>query len=415
MTFGRRALLLLAAAAFWVGLLEGAARLWIGWHGDALDRTMTFLRADAGLGWAQREDWRGDFLGQRLVTNEAGLRSPPLAAAAAAARRILVLGPSSAMGWGVPEEATYSRRLEALLRRKRDGTSVAVVNAGEIGYSAWQGLRLYRSAPLRTLKPDVVVVAYGANDPDVHRFFFDGPQTDAEALGPGRPAWPVAVQNALRRLLFLHVGTRAALQAQDRLRCGRTEAAAWRPAVRRVPLADFTVDLRELLRLARADGARPVLMTTAFRFPVAADPARAATALAREKMEEGTAAMSSGRVERAARAFAQAAAADPTDCRAERALAAALSAGADCAKARAAAARALRCEPARLGRDLSRYNDAVRVLARSERVPLVDAERLLAGDPAALLLDPVHPSESGHALIAAGLERSVEALWTNEK
>jgi len=80
-TFGRRALLLLAATAFWVGLLEGAARLWIVRRGDALDRTMTFLRADAGLGWAQREGWHGSFLGVPLVTNEAGLRSPPLAAA----------------------------------------------------------------------------------------------------------------------------------------------------------------------------------------------------------------------------------------------------------------------------------------------------------------------------------------------
>lgn len=334
----RKGLLLVAAAAFWVGLLEGSARLWIRWRGDALDRTMAFLRADARLGWAQREDWSGVFLGQRLVTNEAGLRSPPLGTAVAAARRILVLGPSSTMGWGVAEEATYSRRLEALLRARRSGASVAVVNAGEVGYSAWQGLELYRSGSLRALKADVVVVAYGANDPDLHRFFFDGPQTDAEALGPGRPATSVAVQNALRRLLLFHVGTRAALRTLDRLRCGRMDSKA---AVQRVPLVDFAVQLRELLRLARADGARPILMTTPFRFP-----------------DTG--------------------------------------------------------EPAALGRELRRYNDAVRVLARRERVRLLDAERLLGDDPGAGLLDPVHPSQRGHARIAAGLERLVEELWGDE-
>ena len=332
-----RWLLLAVSTLFWLGLLEGGARLWISRHGDALDLTADLLRADARLGWTQRRNWSGDFAGHPVATNELGLRGPSLDVARSAGRRVLALGPSSTFGWGVAEGEAYPRRLEALLQARFPGESIAVVNAGEIGYSSWQGLSFYRHGPLRALKPSIVILAYGANDPDVHRFFFDGPTTDAQALEDVLPETPIAIQNTLRRLRFFHAGTRMILRASGGLRGGRTHSTL------RVPPEEFATYMRELVRSAREDGAQPILMTTASRLP--------------------------------------------------------------------AAEQALRREPARLGRDLRRYNDIVREVARAERVPLIDAQRLLEDNPGAELLDAVHPTAHGHARLANALAECVEELW----
>lgn len=369
-----RAGIFLFASACWVLLLEGVSRAWIARRGDALDATAAILRADARLGWVQRGRWRGTFQGKRLATNEAGFRASALAEAAEAGRRVLVLGPSSAFGWGVAAEETYAQRLEEALVRRFPHESASVVNAGVIGYSSWQGLALWHSGLLRKLKPQAVVVAYGANDPDLHRFFFAGPGTDAETLGPGQSPVAVRFQNALKSLRLFHVGTRLALQARDALSCAGA-LPRYVPS-RRVSLPEFEATLGRFVREIRGAGAVPVFVTTAFRFP--APPG-------------------------------------PPDCQVERDRAAALARAGDCAGARAAAGRALRCEPGRLGRDLKRYNAAMRAVARVAGVPLVDAERLLNGEAAANLLDAVHPTPRGHAIIAEELERLLAPLWNKKK
>ena len=50
---------------------------------------------------------------------------------------------------------------------------------------------------------------------------------------------------------------------------------------------------------------------------------------------------------------------------------------------------------------LARYCDAMRALAKELNVPLVDVhEAFLARQPDKLLLDGMHPNDSGHAIIA---------------
>jgi lysophospholipase L1-like esterase len=328
-------LVALGAGLVWIFAAELAARSWVERRGDPLDRALSVLELDARLGWRQRAGLDRLFYGHPLRTNELGLRDRPLREAAAARRRILVLGPSSTFGWGVAEEETYARRLERLLQ------DVAVVNAGEIGYSVWQGLSLYRDGGLRALKPDVVVIAYGLNDVDRYRFAFDSPEPDEAALGRGQSAASVRVQNLFGRLLCLQAARRRLL-----LWAGRAlkPAAAFpeaRPGLR-VPLPDFQRLLLELVRLARADGARVVLLTSAYHAPGRPDSAGA--------------------------------------------------------------------EVQRIRKDLEAVNGAVLSLARAERLPVVDAARLLSGNGAdALFVDPAHPSAEGHARIARDLLRAVRA------
>ena len=84
-----------------------------------------------------------------------------LAAPAAAAERVVVaLGDSLTAGLGVAPDEAYPALLEARLRR--EGRGYRVVNAGVSGDTSAGGRR--RVDWLLRLKPEVVIVALGAND-----------------------------------------------------------------------------------------------------------------------------------------------------------------------------------------------------------------------------------------------------------
>lgn len=76
--------------------------------------------------------------------------------------RILCLGDSITMGWGAPEQSSWPRRVEALLRAERP--SATVINTGGAGTVCvdeyWIALRDH----WRMFAPDAVVVATSIND-----------------------------------------------------------------------------------------------------------------------------------------------------------------------------------------------------------------------------------------------------------
>jgi acyl-CoA thioesterase I len=75
-------------------------------------------------------------------------------------RVIAALGDSLTAGWGVAADEAYPARLEA--RLTREGYSYRVVNAGVSGDTTAGGLR--RVDWVLRAKPDIVIVALGAND-----------------------------------------------------------------------------------------------------------------------------------------------------------------------------------------------------------------------------------------------------------
>jgi acyl-CoA thioesterase-1 len=81
-------------------------------------------------------------------------------AAAAAGRVIAALGDSLTAGLGVAPDEAYPALLEA--RLKREGYDYRVVNAGVSGDTSSGGLR--RVDWVLRLRPDIVIVALGAND-----------------------------------------------------------------------------------------------------------------------------------------------------------------------------------------------------------------------------------------------------------
>jgi acyl-CoA thioesterase-1 len=83
-----------------------------------------------------------------------------VAPAAAADRVIAVLGDSLTAGLGVAPDEAYPAKLEA--RLKREGYEYRVVNAGVSGDTSSGGLR--RIDFVLRLRPEIVIVALGAND-----------------------------------------------------------------------------------------------------------------------------------------------------------------------------------------------------------------------------------------------------------
>ncbi len=100
--------------------------------------------------------------------NEFGLRGGPLESLAPGGRRILVLGGSIALGWGVPEDDTVSGVLERMFRDA--GDAVQVLNAGVGNYNALRYTENYFRNLKETGPTDIIVLYF---------------LRDAEELDPG--------------------------------------------------------------------------------------------------------------------------------------------------------------------------------------------------------------------------------------
>jgi lysophospholipase L1-like esterase len=104
--------------------------------------------------------------------NEWGLRGEQVKAAAADTRRILFLGGSITLGWGVPEAETVEERLEKMLADA--GEKVEVLNAGVGNYNTQRYVSRFFKEQAE-LKPTDIVVHYFLRD--------------AEDLPPGGGNW----------------------------------------------------------------------------------------------------------------------------------------------------------------------------------------------------------------------------------
>lgn len=93
--------------------------------------------------------------------NDWGLRGGPVEPVPPGGRRILFLGGSIALGWGVPEESTVEARLQQMLRDR--GERVQVLNAGVGNYNADRYVSRF-FAELSGLNPTDIVVHYFLRD-----------------------------------------------------------------------------------------------------------------------------------------------------------------------------------------------------------------------------------------------------------
>jgi lysophospholipase L1-like esterase len=99
-----------------------------------------------------------------IRTNSWGLRGGPVAPRNQVDRRILFLGGSITLGWGVPESDTITSRIETALRAK--GERVDVLNGGVGNYNAERYVQRF-FAELQELEPTDIVVHYFLRDAEV--------------------------------------------------------------------------------------------------------------------------------------------------------------------------------------------------------------------------------------------------------
>ena len=108
------------------------------------------------------EKRRGNYAGVEIKTNSFGFRDreyakkkPPQT------KRILFVGDSFTLGWGVPMENTYAKRIEKLLNQSAN--HYEVINMGVGNYNTSMELALLKLKGL-TLSPDSIVLFYFIND-----------------------------------------------------------------------------------------------------------------------------------------------------------------------------------------------------------------------------------------------------------
>lgn len=78
---------------------------------------------------------------------------------------VICLGDSVTFGWGNRNETTYPSILEKYLSA-RYNKSVSVLNAGQPGFSSYQGMLFYNKVIAKML-PKILIVAFGHNDHNV--------------------------------------------------------------------------------------------------------------------------------------------------------------------------------------------------------------------------------------------------------
>lgn len=204
--------------------------------------------------------------------NADGDRSPEIARAKAPGTvRVACIGDSWTFGMNVDQDKTYPARLAAWLQQRQPGTSFEVLNFGVLGYSSFQGLQLLKARVL-DLQPDIIAIGFGMNDSEVAGY------RDKDMIGPAGPRPIVSsarVKEWARDLDVYKLLKYTALLLKfhpkpigEYLRADTAHAASKGETVdyesiepwTRVSPRDYDRNIRQMIDLATARGARVVLL-----------------------------------------------------------------------------------------------------------------------------------------------------------
>lgn len=163
-------LLLVGSVLFCLGVIEGVLRI----KNNAQDvydiemwRYSNELKRQSSnsvLGHEHVPSSRATLQQTEIRINELGLRGAPVPPARNGQRRILFLGSSITLGWGVKEEETMTARLESMFRN--DGADTIVFNAGIGNYNTIRYVEGFLSK-LKVIEPTDIVIHYFLNDSEI--------------------------------------------------------------------------------------------------------------------------------------------------------------------------------------------------------------------------------------------------------
>lgn len=325
---------------------------------NPLYRSRRLLQYDADLGWMQKEKLNTKFENQILKTDNRGFRSTDGLANNSTEVKMLTLGPSSAFGWGVKNEQTYTS-LSAKAINTRS------INASGIGHSIMQGQLMWNKIK-NDVHPDFVLISYGVNDLDKFRFF------DADSINDKTffQAEPRALRLDKLKLPsdFLVVLSLVIRQLTHTLQCDQLINFP-----QRVEWQDYKEVLTNMINEMRSRRIRPVLINTPF-YLASPDP----------KFNE----------QLIIKAYAEVSA---------------LASKQQCSEAHEKLKYAKSLEPFSISHKIILLNKKLKDFANFENITLVDTYSILSGANAKEnFYDPVHPSAKGHKLIADEIVKLIQ-------
>lgn len=347
----------------------------------------------------------------RITINQLGFRGPDLNMPKPQETfRIALLGNSVTFGFGLPAQETFAGRLRDRLHRQsfrspeRSAGQVELFNAGVVGYSSWQGRKLYERS-VRPCEPDLVVAMFGYND------HHSALESDAE-------------KHSRRHLhsLLGFVQRTAAFRVVWRL-SGKRPPRLRNEPVARVDIEGFKENILAIRDAAATDGADCIFMTVPLRpnLPLVENFCAIGFSDQRVWMRQIDFAAGSFPEEPANTiiqhffrggdldAFSD----SPENCENARLLselfpdlpvfhyflAGCLRRAGMQAQAEKQMRECLRLDSER--QEMEGYNDALRELADDSEIGLIDlADSLRARSGKDLFIDVVHPTPTGHDLIA---------------
>jgi len=242
-----------------LGVVAGLAAVEVGLRllGPHDLRALHQLRPDRPWLYGMRANARVRVGGVAYATNADGFRDRAYPREKAPGTfRVVVLGDSIALGWGVALEDSFPKRLE-----RRLGPGVEVLDLGVAGYNAYTEARLFADVGVG-YRPDLVLVEFCINDLNDPTLHFDastmaslGALPEAAFPDPGRRRPALGLPARLCRRL------RACALLADRLGAG-PDAASLEVALAthdRPPAAELdwlAARYREIARAAAGIGAR---------------------------------------------------------------------------------------------------------------------------------------------------------------
>lgn len=117
---------------------------------------------DPAIGHRHKPSSSARLMGADVIINAMGLRDDEVDSEAQGAAKVLMLGDSITLGWGVPQDETVSARLEPLLTESL-GHDVTVINSGVGNYNTSMEVAWFEQNGLG-LRPDAVVLNVFIND-----------------------------------------------------------------------------------------------------------------------------------------------------------------------------------------------------------------------------------------------------------
>jgi lysophospholipase L1-like esterase len=128
-------------------------------------RDVKVISPDPLIGHVHGPNRKAHLMGVDIATNSKGLRDREIPyERTPGTLRVVMLGDSVTLGWGVRPEQTYSKLLEGMFAEK--GIKAEVVNTGVGNFKTVQEVE-YFLTEARKYDPDFVVVTYSVNDAEI--------------------------------------------------------------------------------------------------------------------------------------------------------------------------------------------------------------------------------------------------------